>query len=94
MTYVDRHLSHLLQSIGKTFAVVLITGARQAGKSTLLQHCLPNLEVFDLDNIEVFDALRSAPVDFFKYNAPPLILDKIQKAPQYSTMPTSPTTWG
>jgi predicted AAA+ superfamily ATPase len=81
MTYVDRHLSHVLQNTGKAFAVVLVTGARQTGKSTLLQHCLPNLEVFDLDNIEVFDALRSAPVDFFKYNAPPLILDEIQKAP-------------
>jgi predicted AAA+ superfamily ATPase len=81
MTYVDRHLSRMVHDNGKTFAVVLVTGARQTGKSTLLQHCLPDLEVFDLDNIEVFDALGSAPVDFFKYNAPPLILDEIQKAP-------------
>jgi predicted AAA+ superfamily ATPase len=81
MNYIERHLSQVLQNVGKTFAVVLVTGARQTGKSTLLQHCLPRLEVFDLDNIEVFDALRSAPVDFFKYNAPPLILDEIQKAP-------------
>ncbi|MDR1088803.1 MAG: ATP-binding protein [Coriobacteriales bacterium] len=81
MTYIERHMSGVLRSVAKTFAVVLVTGARQTGKSTLLRHSLPRLEVFDLDNSEVYDAVQSAPVDFFKYNSPPLILDEVQRAP-------------
>ncbi|MDR2673170.1 MAG: ATP-binding protein [Coriobacteriales bacterium] len=79
--YVDRHLSDVLYSTARAFAVVLVTGARQAGKSTLLRHSLNDMKGFDLDDSGIFDALRSAPVDFFKYNAPPLILDEVQKAP-------------
>jgi predicted AAA+ superfamily ATPase len=85
MNYIDRHISEVLKSVGKTFAVVLVSGARQTGKSTLLRHCLNDVTAFDLDDIEVYDALRSAPVDFFKYNNPPLILDEVQKAPHLFT---------
>lgn len=81
MKYIQRNMAQALMRIGKAFPIVLVTGARQTGKSTLLRHCLTDTEAYDLDNIEVFDAINSAPVDFFKYNRPPLILDEVQKAP-------------
>ncbi len=64
------------------FAVVVVSGARQVGKSTLLQHELPkwNTVVFD-PAVDVGNARRDP--DLFLDNHPwPLILDEIQYAPE------------
>jgi predicted AAA+ superfamily ATPase len=81
MQFVNRSIAKALQDASRSFAVVLVTGARQTGKSTLLQHYLKGIPAFDLDNIEVYSALQTAPADFFKYNPSPLILDEVQKTP-------------
>ena len=40
MRYIDRSMEPLIGSIADEFSVILITGPRQVGKSTMLEHVL------------------------------------------------------
>jgi len=82
--YKKRLLTSRLHKLSETFPVVVIGGARQVGKSTLINHAFPpgtDCVVFD-PAIDVENA-RQDP-DLFLNNHPgkPLLLDEIQYAPE------------
>lgn len=82
MRYHPRHAEARLKRLAEHFKVVLVTGARQVGKTTLLRHVFPKLKsvVFD-PTIDRFDARRDP--DLFLDSFPsPLILDEVQYAPE------------
>jgi len=81
MDYIPRRLQAPLQEVAGQFPVVLVTGPRQAGKSTLLQHCFPGYRYITLDDPLVRSLAVSDPALFLKTHEPPLILDEIQYAP-------------
>lgn len=80
--YLKRHLEHKLNLTQQYAKVVLIVGARQVGKSTLLKHCLPDLPHITFDPIQDFYNVREDPDLFLKQFQGPLILDEIQFYPQ------------
>lgn len=80
--YRHRILSERLQRLVEAFPVVVLSGARQVGKTTLLRHLFPKLDyvVFDA-SLDVENARREP--DLFLRNHPaPVILDEIQYAPE------------
>jgi predicted AAA+ superfamily ATPase len=82
MNYIHRQLEKRLLELAAHFPVIVLVGARQVGKTTLLKTLLPaaNYVVFD-PAIDVEHA-RQDP-DLFLQNHPcPLILDEIQYAPE------------
>lgn len=80
--YFHRKLELPLQEALKQFPVVLVTGPRQAGKSTLLQHTLQNgFKYLTFDDILIRALAESDPVLFLKTYPPPLIIDEIQYVP-------------
>jgi uncharacterized protein len=79
--YLHRKLEKPLKEALKQFPVLLITGPRQAGKSTLLQHSLKNYNYVTFDDILVRNLAESDPTLFLKTYKPPLILDEIQYVP-------------
>jgi predicted AAA+ superfamily ATPase len=64
------------------FSVVVLSGARQVGKSTLLQHALPGWAAIVLDPAIDVGGAREDPDLFLDNHPPPLILDEIQYAPE------------
>ncbi|MDR2671953.1 MAG: ATP-binding protein [Coriobacteriales bacterium] len=70
-----------MDRLSKMFGAVLVTGARQVGKSTLLEHLTPDLPKRTMDNATDFAAAHNSPDQFFAYNTPPIVIDEIQKAP-------------
>lgn len=61
--------------------VVVVTGARQSGKSTLAQELAPGGRRFlSLDDLDVLDAARRDPDCLFG-GAAPVTLDEVQRAP-------------
>lgn len=82
MKYKKRLLEEKLQQLGKAFPAIVLTGARQVGKSTLLKHLLPKAQhiVFD-PTIDVSNA-RQDPELFLNHLQIPAILDEIQYAPE------------
>ncbi|MDR3242962.1 MAG: ATP-binding protein, partial [Clostridiales Family XIII bacterium] len=66
------------------FKAVLVTGARQVGKTTMLRHLAEgqNRSYVTLDNLMARELARTDPVLFFQTYKPPIILDEIQYAPE------------
>jgi hypothetical protein len=81
MKYIHRQLEKPLKEALEQFPVVLITGPRQAGKSTLLQHCLKGVHYVTFDDVLIRQLAESDPALFLKTYEPPLIIDEIQYVP-------------
>lgn len=82
MIYKKRHIESKLREYSKYFKVILVTGARQVGKSTLLKHVFPELKTIVFDPLQDIYGARKDP-DLFLDNFPsPVILDEIQYAPE------------
>lgn len=79
--YIQRAVEALLPRILATFPCLAITGPRQAGKSTLLRHALPDYRYVTLDDPEVLAQATSDPVYFLDSLGDHGIIDEIQLAP-------------
>ncbi|MDR1442963.1 MAG: ATP-binding protein [Bifidobacteriaceae bacterium] len=80
--YIPRHAEATLTKLAQMFGAVLVTGSRQVGKSTLIEHAVPEVPMLTMDNAAVLQAATTAPDSFFSYNPPPVFIDEAQKAPQ------------
>ena len=76
--YIERAIERVLQKTEKSFKAVLVTGARQVGKSTLLHHAYPERKYISFDDPVLREATRREPGLFFRNNKPPMILDEVQ----------------
>jgi len=80
--YFTRDIESRVLSAARQFPAVLVTGARQAGKSTLLRHLFPKYRYVSLDDPQLRALGTSDPALFLSTNPPPVIIDGIQYAPQ------------
>ncbi len=81
MDYKRRFLETKVRSAASHFKAVMLLGARQVGKSTLLHHFAPEAERFVFDSILDPLDVRKDPDFFLTLHPPPLILDEGQFAP-------------
>lgn len=79
--YISREIEELLDVALKQFPACLITGPRQAGKSTLLQNKLKNYRYVTLDDPLIRELANEDPRLFLNNYKAPLIIDEIQYAP-------------
>ncbi|HET6428170.1 MAG TPA: ATP-binding protein [Phycisphaerae bacterium] len=82
MRYKERILSGKLRRMVERFPVVVVAGARQVGKSTLLEHVLAGWDSVVFDPAVDVGAAREDPELFLANHPSPLILDEIQYAPE------------
>lgn len=80
--YIKRHLQGTLGRVSRLFGAVLVSGARQVGKTTLLRTVQPNLPYITLDDPILLASATSEPGTFFKVTPPPVVVDEVQYAPQ------------
>jgi predicted AAA+ superfamily ATPase len=80
--YLTRHLETKLNLVAHYSKVVLVTGARQVGKSTLLKNCFPHLPHITFDPHQDTYNVRQDPDLFLKQYNTPVILDEIQFYPE------------
>ena len=79
--FIKRHADEAIRKLSKMFGAVLVTGARQVGKTTLLQEVVKNAGYVTLDDkIQLMNAVEQSGT-FFKDNPPPVFVDEIQSAP-------------
>ena len=79
--YKHRIITEQLKKLTENFPVVVISGARQVGKSTLLQHAFPTIDTVVFDPVTDVGAAKTEPDVFLDNHPAPLILDEIQYAP-------------
>ena len=84
MKYIKRELERKFLKMNDFFKAVLVTGARQVGKTTMLKHLAEgtNRTYVSLDNAMVRELAQKDPVLFFQTYKPPILIDEIQKAPE------------
>ncbi|HPQ70427.1 MAG TPA: ATP-binding protein [bacterium] len=81
--YFNRTLEKFVGKAAKQFPVLLVTGARQVGKTTFLQHLSrQNRTYVSLDDPMVLNLAKSDPALFMQRFTPPLLIDEIQYAPE------------
>ena len=81
--YRHREAEATLLSLMRQFKVVLVTGARQVGKTTMLQHVLPeDFRYVTLDDPRAGVLAREDPVLFFDANRLPVAVDEVQRVPE------------
>ncbi len=84
MQYIERALERKFLRMSSFFKAVLVTGARQVGKTTMLKHLAEgqNRTYISMDNTMARTLAKTDPVLFFQTYKPPIIIDEIQKAPE------------
>ena len=83
MAYIERTLERKFLRMNGFFKVILVTGARQVGKTTMLKHLAEKQHrtYVTMDHAANRDLAQADPVLFFQKFRPPIIIDEIQKAP-------------
>ncbi len=83
MTYITRELERKFLKLNDFFQVILVTGARQVGKTTMLKHLAESDRTYvTMDNIMARELAQTDPVLFFQTYKPPILIDEVQKAPE------------
>jgi len=80
---LKRSLKYVVEELSQVFPVLLLTGPRQVGKTTLLESCSnENRSYVTLDDLEERAIAKNDPGLFLQRHKTPLIIDEIQYAPE------------
>ena len=82
MKYIRRSIEDVIENSAQSFKAVLVTGARQTGKLTLLQELFPKRKTITFDDQFLEDQARENPDMFLVLNAPPVTMDEVQRVPE------------
>ena len=78
--YIKRHIEPVVSRIAKRKPVLVLTGARQVGKSTMLREVYHEINYVALNRPLVRESAKENPSLFFDIYKPPVVVDEIQKA--------------
>ncbi len=89
MAYITRHMEKVILDCSKAFSALLITGPRQAGKTTMLKMLAEREGIgrgyVSLDDLNMRDMAKNDPQLFLQLHRPPVIIDEVQYAPELFT---------
>ena len=84
MNYIKRNLENVIRQVTKEYPVVLVTGPRQVGKTTMLQKLMEGTSrgYVSLDDLNERAIAKSDPELFLQLHKPPVLIDEVQYAPE------------
>lgn len=87
MKYISRNLETVVSQVTKEYPVVLVTGPRQVGKTTMLQKLMEGTDrgYVSLDDLNERSIAKNDPELFLQLHKPPVLIDEVQYAPELFT---------
>ncbi len=82
MRYIGRILGDELKTKARGFPVLILTGPRRSGKTTLLGKCFPRASYHLLEDTDLIARIKDDPRSFVEGLRLPAILDEIQNVPE------------
>lgn len=86
MAYINRAMEATFKRMAQEFSVILLTGPRQVGKTTMLKRLAEaegvNREYVTLDDITEREMAKNDPKLFLQLHKPPVFIDEVQYAPE------------
>lgn len=79
--YYQREIEGSVRRLARHFPAVVVTGARQTGKTTLLTRLFSDYSYVSLDVPAEAQLAEEDPQTFLSRHPPPLLVDKVQYAP-------------
>lgn len=81
--FYERTVKQTILNVNETFPVLLVTGPRQVGKSTLLESLAEEgRKIVSLDNPTIRALAKTDPELFLQRYSPPVMIDEVQYAPE------------
>lgn len=84
--YITRHMEKPVMELDEQYPVLLLTGPRQVGKTTMLEHLIEvegkGRKKVSLDDLTLRELAKTDPKMFFQLYQPPLLIDEVQYAPE------------
>ncbi len=85
MHYIERDIEALVAETASEYPAILVTGPRQVGKTTMLEHLIAQqerpFEKVSLDDLSLRSLAVNDPAMFFQMHKPPVFIDEVQYAP-------------
>lgn len=87
MNYISRTLENVVLEASKEYPVVLVTGPRQVGKTTMLKKLMEGSGrgYVSLDDLNERNLAKTDPELFLQLHKPPVLIDEVQYAPELFT---------
>lgn len=89
MEYISRHMESRVLELSRYYAAILLTGPRQAGKTTMLRELAEKENIgrgyVTLDDLAERDMAKNDPALFLQLHKPPVLIDEVQYAPELFT---------
>ena len=84
MVYIRRELERKFLRMSEAFKAVMVVGARQVGKSTMLKQLAKdqNRTYVTMDDTQLRQFAQTDPKLFLQTYRPPILIDEVQKAPE------------
>lgn len=81
MTYIPRTISPHILRAAEYFPVIVVTGPRQSGKSTLCRNLFPSYNHYNLEDVALREKILEDPKYFLNSCGEKVIIDEVQRAP-------------
>ena len=87
MNYIKRNLENVVRQVTREYPVLLVTGPRQVGKTTMLKKLMEGTErgYVTLDDLNERNIAKTDPELFLQLHKPPVLIDEVQYAPELFT---------
>ncbi|MEL6195582.1 MAG: ATP-binding protein [Myxococcota bacterium] len=79
--WIDREISDALLQAARTRPALVVSGARQTGKTSLVRRLFPTHSYVSLDLPAKAEQAERDPDAFFAAHPPPVVIDEVQYAP-------------
>lgn len=82
MEYIPRRITPAIERGAKYFPVIVITGPRQSGKSTLCRKIFESYTQYNLEDLGLRENIENDPIAFIKNCGKYVVIDEAQNLPK------------